>query len=145
MSFYLLNVEMPSLVIRLVPKIRKASLTNRALVWSRTSMNALVNIHVKFLREHLSADSALITHCMLEKSSSLLSEAGQVDLAYFDAILGPSGFTHASLCIEYFFFEEFQFMFLNLMKLEPLLPGVGLPAARLAALEDLIEFPLLHD
>jgi hypothetical protein len=36
-------------------------------------------------------------------------------------------------------------MFLDLMKLEPLLTGVGLPATRLAALINLIKFPLLHD
>jgi hypothetical protein len=82
---------------------------------------------------------------MLEKSPSLLPQAGQVDLADLDAISGPNAFAHSSLTIEYFFLEEFEFMFLNLMKLEPLFPGVGLPAARLAALINLIKFPLFHD
>ena len=49
-------------------------------------MNAFVNIHVKFLRKYFSADSALIAHGMLEKSSSLLPQARQVDLADFYAI-----------------------------------------------------------
>ena len=108
-------------------------------------MNALVNVHVKFLRKNFSTDSALITHGVLKESPSLLPQAGQVDLTDFDAILRTSAFTHASLTIEYFFLEEFEFMFLDLMKLEPLLPGVGLPATRLAALINLIKFPLLHD
>jgi hypothetical protein len=108
-------------------------------------MNALVDVHVKFLRKNFSTDSALITHSMLKESPSLLPQAGQMDLTDLDAILRTSAFTHASLTIEYFFLEEFEFMFLDLMKLEPLLAGVGLPATRLAALINPIKFPLLHD
>ena len=108
-------------------------------------MDALVYVHVEFLRKDLSTDSALITHGMFKKSPSLLPQAGQVDLADLYAISCSRAFPHTSLKIEYFFFEEFEFMFLDLVKLESLFPGVGLPAARLAALVNLIEFPIFHD
>jgi hypothetical protein len=107
-------------------------------------MNAFVHVHVKFLRKNFSADSALVAHGMLKKSSSLLPQAGEMDLADFDAIPCASAFTHASLTVEYFFLEKFEFMFLYLMKLESLLAGVGLPAARLAALVNLIKFSLFN-
>jgi len=107
-------------------------------------MNAFVYVHVKFFRKNFSADSALITHGMLKKSSSLLPQARQVDLADFDAIPCPTAFTHASLTVEYFFLEKFKFMFLYLMKLESLLAGIGLPAARLTALINLIKLSLFN-
>ena len=77
---------MPSFMIIIVPEDSESLATILTTVGFFPRMPSHVYFHVKFLRKYFSADSALIAHGMLEKSSSLLPQARQVDLADFYAI-----------------------------------------------------------
>ncbi len=125
-------------------------MANIALIWSRASVNPLVDLHIKFFRKYFAADFTRITHGMLKQGPCLFSQTWQVNLSNLDSgscrcytILSVS-YHRFRIVAEYFLFQKLKLVLLYLMKLESLLPCISFPTTRFSTFIFLVQYSLCY-